>query len=81
MFGFCMLPHYFVSMFHVLQIIRAKDTVVIYKIERISRSTKHLIELTELFDCMDVSFISLQDNIDTSKCPRTAKNLSLANNQ
>jgi len=50
----------------LLKILRAKDTVVIYKLDRISRSTKHLIELTELFDDMNVNFISLQDNIDTS---------------
>lgn len=50
----------------LLKIIRGGDTVVIYKLDRISRSTKHLIELTEFFEEKNVNFVSLQDNIDTS---------------
>jgi DNA invertase Pin-like site-specific DNA recombinase len=42
------------------------DKVVVYKLDRISRSTKHLIELTELFAEKGVEFVSIQDNIDTS---------------
>ncbi|BDP61739.1 hypothetical protein EfmJHP38_26770 [Enterococcus faecium] len=42
------------------------DSVVIYKLDRISRSTKHLIELSELFEELSVNFISIQDNVDTS---------------
>lgn len=42
------------------------DTVVVYKLDRISRSTKHLIELSEQFEAMDVNFVSLQDRVDTS---------------
>ncbi len=36
------------------------------KLDRISRSTKHLIELSEKFDEMSVDFISFGGSIDTS---------------
>jgi DNA invertase Pin-like site-specific DNA recombinase len=50
----------------VLKLLRTGDKVVIYKLDRISRSTKHLIELSERFESAGVQFVSLQDNIDTS---------------
>jgi DNA invertase Pin-like site-specific DNA recombinase len=46
--------------------LRKGDKVVVYKLDRISRSTKHLIELSELFAEKEVDFISIQDQIDTS---------------
>jgi DNA invertase Pin-like site-specific DNA recombinase len=42
------------------------DKVVVYKLDRISRSTKHLIELVELFEAKGVEFVSISDQIDTS---------------
>lgn len=50
----------------MLKMLRAGDRVVVYKLDRISRSTKHLIELVELFEEKGVEFVSVQDNIDTS---------------
>ena len=50
----------------MLNKLRQGDKVVIYKLDRISRSTKHLIELSETFEKMGVDFISIQDKIDTS---------------
>ncbi|KZE63290.1 resolvase [Fictibacillus phosphorivorans] len=50
----------------LLKVLRKGDKVVVYKLDRISRSTKHLIELSELFNEMSVDFISIHDNIDTS---------------
>lgn len=50
----------------MLKMIRKDDRVVVYKLDRISRSTKHLIELAELFKEKGVEFVSIQDNIDTS---------------
>ncbi|USK56385.1 recombinase family protein [Cytobacillus solani] len=50
----------------MLKMLRAGDRVVVYKLDRISRSTKHLIELAELFEEKEVEFVSVQDNIDTS---------------
>jgi DNA invertase Pin-like site-specific DNA recombinase len=50
----------------MLKQLRAGDKVVVFKLDRISRSTKHLIELSEFFENKDVQFVSIQDNIDTS---------------
>lgn len=50
----------------LLKLLRAGDKLVIYKLDRISRSTKHLIELSERFESEGVQFVSIQDNIDTS---------------
>jgi DNA invertase Pin-like site-specific DNA recombinase len=51
---------------NLMMILRPGDKVVIYKLDRISRSTKHLIELSEYFDKKRVEFMSIQDSIDTS---------------
>jgi DNA invertase Pin-like site-specific DNA recombinase len=50
----------------MMTIIRPKDKIVIYKLDRISRSTKHLIDLSEFFEKKGVEFVSIQDSIDTS---------------
>ncbi|MEP9408590.1 recombinase family protein [Peribacillus frigoritolerans] len=50
----------------MIKFLREGDKVVVYKLDRISRSTKHLIELTEQFEKLGVHFVSIQDNIDTS---------------
>lgn len=49
----------------MLDMLRPGDTVVVYKIDRISRSTKHLIELMDYFEANNINFVSLNDNIDT----------------
>ncbi len=50
----------------LLKVLRSGDKLIVYKLDRISRSTKHLIELSELFDSLNVDFISIADNIDTT---------------
>lgn len=50
----------------LLKVLRSGDKIVVYKLDRISRSTKHLIELSELFSDLEADFISITDNIDTS---------------
>ncbi len=42
------------------------DTVVIESLSRLGRSTKDLIELTELFQIKGVHLVSLKESIDTS---------------
>lgn len=42
------------------------DTVVIESLSRLGRSTKDLIELTELFQKKEVNLVSLKENIDTT---------------
>lgn len=54
------------SLEELLKVIRPGDKIIVYKLDRISRSTKHLIELSELFDSLNVDFISIADNIDTT---------------
>ena len=50
----------------MLDHLREGDTVVVVKLDRIGRNTKHLIELSEIFESMGVNFVSLGDSIDTS---------------
>lgn len=50
----------------LIKVLRTGDKVVVYKLDRISRSTKHLIELSELFNDLGVDFVSINDSIDTS---------------
>lgn len=50
----------------MLQMLRPGDRVVVWKLDRIGRSMKHLIELIEFFNAQDIEFVSLQENIDTS---------------
>ena len=42
------------------------NSVVVTKLDRITRSLKDLIYLKELFDEYDVSFVSITQNLDTS---------------
>lgn len=42
------------------------DTVVIESLSRLGRSTKDLIELTELFGQKGVHLVSLKEQVDTS---------------
>ena len=50
----------------LIEMLREGDRVVVYKLDRIGRSLKHLIELVEMFNKMGVEFVSLHENIDTS---------------
>lgn len=49
----------------MLSYIREGDTVVIWKLARLGRSTKDLIELVNLFKDKGVEFQSLSESIDT----------------
>lgn len=50
----------------LLKFVRRGDTVVVWKLDRLGRSLKHLIELIQLFNDKGVGFKSLQENIDTT---------------
>ena len=43
------------------------DSVLIYKLDRIGRSMKHLMSLTDLFKKKKKGFVSATQNIDTTK--------------
>lgn len=46
--------------------LRSGDTVVVWKLDRLGRSLKHLVNTIAYFQEMKVDFISLNDNIDTT---------------
>lgn len=46
--------------------IREGDTLVVWKLDRLGRSIQHLIETVAALSQIQVSFKSLQENIDTS---------------
>jgi DNA invertase Pin-like site-specific DNA recombinase len=50
----------------VLKKLKSGDTLVIYKLDRLSRGTKHLLQLMEDFERKEIHFVSIQNNIDTS---------------
>lgn len=50
---------------NMLAMLRPGDTVVVYKLDRIGRSMKHLIEVVEYFRENEIEFVSLHENIDT----------------
>lgn len=50
----------------MFDMLREGDTVVVWKLDRIGRNTKHLIEIAEKFKSLGVNFVSLKENIDTS---------------
>ena len=49
-----------------LDILRAGDTLVVWKLDRLGRSVKHLVDLVAELQEQDIQFKSLTDNIDTS---------------
>ncbi|MES9966237.1 MAG: recombinase family protein [Sedimenticola sp.] len=49
-----------------LKALRAGDTLVVWKLDRLGRSVKHLIETVQGLNGRGVEFVSLTENIDTS---------------
>lgn len=50
----------------MLSFARSGDCIVVQKLDRIGRSTKNLIELSESFRQRDIDFVSLGEGIDTT---------------
>jgi DNA invertase Pin-like site-specific DNA recombinase len=48
------------------KILRKGDTVVVWKLDRIGRSMKHLVSLVEEFREVGIGFVSLKESIDTT---------------
>ena len=42
------------------------DCILVWKFDRFARSTKHLLTALEEFDHLDIRFVSIQDQIDTT---------------
>jgi DNA invertase Pin-like site-specific DNA recombinase len=49
-----------------LDTLRNGDIFIVYKLDRLARSTKKLIEVSEELEAAGVEFVSLQDNLDTT---------------
>jgi DNA invertase Pin-like site-specific DNA recombinase len=50
----------------ILGFIRKGDTLVVWKLDRLGRSLKHLIQVMQLLDERGVYFKSVQESLDTS---------------
>lgn len=50
----------------VFDVLRPGDTLVIWRLDRLGRSLKHLIQLVEQLDKQEVGLKSLQESIDTT---------------
>lgn len=51
---------------HCLRCLRPGDTLVVWKLDRLGRSVKELIGITDWLREHDVEFVSIKDNIDTT---------------
>ncbi len=49
-----------------LDILREGDTLVVWKLDRLGRSVKQLVDLISRFEQQGIHFVSLTDSIDTS---------------
>ena len=49
-----------------LEFMRPGDTLVVWKLDRLARSLKQLIETVEMLESKDIGFKSLTENIDTT---------------
>lgn len=49
-----------------LEYLREGDALVVYKLDRLARSTKKLIELSEVLEQRKIELISIRDKIDTT---------------
>lgn len=49
-----------------LEMLRANDTLIVWKLDRLGRSVKSLIELVSTLSAKNIHFKSLTDSIDTS---------------
>ena len=50
----------------LLEYVRAGDTVVVWKLDRIARSLRHLINIVETLKSKEVNFVSITESIDTT---------------
>lgn len=50
----------------MLEHARRGDTIVIWKLDRLGRSLRHLIEIVSLFDSQGIGLVSLKENVDTT---------------
>lgn len=49
-----------------LEILRAHDSLVVWSLDRLGRSLKHLLDVVQLLEKRDIGFVSLTESIDTT---------------
>jgi DNA invertase Pin-like site-specific DNA recombinase len=54
------------QLLHLMEVLRAGDTLVVWRLDRLGRSLKHLIETVEQLEAMGVGFQSVTEAIDTT---------------
>lgn len=50
----------------LLSKLRAGDTLVVWRLDRLGRTVKQLIALAEDFEAMGINFVSIKENLDTT---------------
>jgi DNA invertase Pin-like site-specific DNA recombinase len=50
----------------MIEHLREGDSVIVWKLDRLGRTVKELINLMEVFQAKKINFISIKDSIDTS---------------
>lgn len=50
----------------LLAVLRSGDTLVVWRLDRLGRTVRQLIELAEEFEEKGIFFVSLQENLDTT---------------
>lgn len=55
-----------IGLIEAVEFCRAGDSLVVWKLDRLGRSLKHLIETINLLHKKKVGFVSLQESIDTT---------------
>ncbi len=55
-----------VGLIEAIEFCRERDSLVVWKLDRLGRSLKHLIETINLLHKKKVGFVSLQESIDTT---------------
>jgi len=55
-----------VGLDNALEILREGDTFIVWKLDRVGRSIKHLIDFVKDLENRGINFLSLTDSIDTS---------------
>jgi DNA invertase Pin-like site-specific DNA recombinase len=53
------------ELMQALRMLRAEDKFVVYKLDRLARSTKRLIEIADELREKEVEFVSIQNKLDT----------------
>lgn len=55
-----------VELDRAIKTLKPGDVFVVYRLDRLSRGTKHLLDLIESFEQQEINFVSVKDNIDTT---------------